>query len=151
MARSDTTTSSTPFSPFSNCSAASEATSDGEFPANFSHLLQTFVLTLQFLFPDPPDLGAFTDVFRALNEFQQEPRAVIAIPIPITQLDHSHRTPTSSLVALSPITTESNATRGRTGPSFLSSSWRDERRPHARSLSRTSTLTTLTQRGGALP
>jgi len=85
--------------------------------------------------PDPPDLGAFTDVFRALNEFQQEPRAVIAIPIPITQLDYSHRTPTSSLVALSPITTESNATRGRTGPSFLSASWRGERRPHARSLS----------------
>ena len=132
MARSDTTTSSTPFSPFSNCSAASEATSDGGYPANFSHLL---VLTFRVRSPDPPDLGAFTDVFRALNEFQQEPRAVIAIPIPITQLDYSHRTPTSSLVALSPVTTESNATRGRAGLSFLSSSWRGERRPHARSLS----------------
>jgi len=131
MARSDTTTSSTPFSPFSNCSAASEATSDGEFPANLSYLLLTF----RFRSPDPPDLGAFTDVFRALNEFQQEPRTVIAIPIPITQLDYNHRTPTSSLVALSPVTTESNATRGRAGPSFLSASWRDERRPRARSLS----------------
>ena len=77
---------------------------------------------------DPPDLGAFTDVFRALNEFQQEPRTVISIPIPITQLDHTHRTPTSSLVALSP---ETNATHGRTGPSFLSNSLR----PRARSLS----------------
>lgn len=112
MARSDTTTSSTPFSPFSYCSAASEATSD-----------------------DPPDLGAFTDVFRALNEFQQEPRTAIGIPIPITQLDHSHRTPTSSLVALSPVTTGYNVTRGRTGPYFLSNPWRDELRPHARSLS----------------
>ena len=93
------------------------------------------VLTSRLRFPDPPDLGAFTDVFRALNEFQHEPRTVIGIPIPITQLDHPHRTPTSSLVALSPVTTESNATRGRTGPSFLSSSWRDERRPRARSLS----------------
>ena len=135
MARSDTTTSSTRFSPFSNCSAASEATSDGELAAKTSHLDQPLVLTFRFHFPDPPDLGAFTDVFRALNEFQQEPRAVIAIPIPITQLDHGHRTPTSSVVALSPVTTGSNATRGRTGPSFLSSSWRDERRPHARSLS----------------
>ena len=135
MARSDTTTSSTPFSPFSNCSAASEATSDGEFPANFRHLAQLLLLTFRVRFPDPPDLGAFTDVFRALNEFQHEPRAVIAIPIPITQLDYSHRTPTSSLVALSPITTEPNATRGRVAPSFLSTSWRDERRPHARSLS----------------
>lgn len=135
MARSDTTTSSTPFSPFSNCSAASEATSDGRFPANFSHLVYPLVLTFRFRLPDPPDLGAFTDVFRALNEFQQEPRAVIAIPIPITQLDYSHRTPTSSLVALSPVTTEHNAARGRTGPSFLSASWRNERRPHARSLS----------------
>jgi len=134
MARSDTTTSSTPFSPFSNCSAASEATSDGEPPADANHLPLPLALTIRFHFPDPPDLGAFTDVFRALNEFQQ-PRPVIAIPIPITQLDHGHRTPTSSLVALSPVTTESNATRGRTGPSFLSSSWRDERRPHARSLS----------------
>ena len=131
MARSDTTTSSTPFSPFSSCSAASEATSDGEFPTNISCL----ILTFRFRFPDPPDLGAFTDVFRALNEFQQEPRTVIAIPIPITQLDYSHRTPTSSLVALSPVTTESNATRGRAGPTFLSSSWRDQRRPHTRSLS----------------
>ena len=135
MARSDTTTSSTRFSPFSNCSAASEATSDGELAANTSHLDQPLVLTFRFHFPDPPDLGAFTDVFRALNEFQQEPRAVIAIPIPITQLDHGHRTPTSSLVALSPVTTESNVTRGRTGPIFLSSSWRGERRPRARSLS----------------
>jgi hypothetical protein len=37
MARSDTTTSSTPFSPFSYCSAASEATSDGQFPGNPTH------------------------------------------------------------------------------------------------------------------
>jgi len=86
-------------------------------------------------FPDPPDLGAFTDVFRALNEFQQEPRTVIAIPIPITQLDHRSRTPTSSLAALSPVTTQSNATRGRTDPLFPSSSWRDGQRRNARSLS----------------
>lgn len=92
------------------------------------------MLTTRLRFPDPPDLGAFTDVFRALNEFQHEPRTVIGIPIPITQLDHTHRTPTSSLVALSPVTTELNATRGRTAPSFLSTSWRDERRPHAGSL-----------------
>jgi len=135
MARSDTTTSSTPFSPFSNCSAASEATSDGEFPAIIRHLPDSLVLTIRFHFPDPPDLGAFTDVFRALNEFQQEPRTVIAIPIPITQLDHRSRTPTSSLAALSPVTTQSNATRGRTDPLFLSSSWRDAQRPNARSLS----------------
>jgi hypothetical protein len=135
MARSDTTTSSTPFSPFSNCSAASEATSDGKFPAATGRF-HSLILTVRFRPPpDPPDLGAFTDVFRALNEFQQEPRPAIAIPIPITQLDHVHRTPTSSLVALSPVTTESNATRGRLGPAFLSSSWRDERRPRARSLS----------------
>lgn len=134
MARSDTTTSSTPFSPFSYCSAASEATSDGEFPANDGRIRQPIVLTIPFQFPDPPDLGEFTDVFRALNEFQQEPRPIISIPIPITQLDHGHRTPTSSLVALSP-ETESNATRGRAGPPFLSNSWRDELRPRARSLS----------------
>ena len=135
MARSDTTTSSTPFSPFSNCSAASEATSDGESAPNNGHFLKPPALIAWFHLPDPPDLGEFTDVFRALNEFQQEPRTVIAIPIPITQLDHRNRTPTSSLAALSPVTTESNATRGRTGPSFQSSSWRDERRSNARSLS----------------
>ena len=134
MARSDTTTSSTPFSPFSYCSAASEATSDGQFPGN-NNTTKPSALTNLLHFLDPPDLGEFTDVFRALNEFQQEPRAVIAIPIPITQLDHSHRTPTSSLVALSPVTTESNATRGRSGPPLFSSSWRNELRPHARSLS----------------
>lgn len=131
MARSDTTTSSTPFSPFSYCSAASEATSDGQFPGNDSSLRPDHSASRL----DPPDLGAFTDVFRALDEFQQEPRTVIAIPIPITQLDHNHRTPTSSLVALSPVATESDATRGRPGPYLLSSSWRDELRPHARSLS----------------
>lgn len=97
--------------------------------------MQSLTLTSRFRFPDPPDLGAFTDVFRALNEFQHEPRTVIGIPIPITQLDYSHRTPTSSLVALSPVTTEANAARGRSGPPFLSSSWRTERRPRARSLS----------------
>ena len=95
----------------------------------------TSSLTIRFHFPDPPDLGAFTDVFRALNEFQHEPRSAIAIPIPITQLDHRSRTPTSSLAALSPVTTQSNATRGRADPLFLSSSWRDEQRPNARSLS----------------
>ena len=99
------------------------------------NLSRPLVLTIRLHFTDPPDLGAFTDVFRALNEFQHEPRAVIAIPIPITQLDHGHRTPTSSLVALSPVTIESNATHGRTGPSFLSSSWRGERPPDVGSLS----------------
>ena len=74
----------------SNCSMASEATSD-----------------------DPPDLRAFTDVFHALNEFQHKPCLVIATRIPITKLDHSYHTPTSStsLVALSPIT-KSNTTCG---------------------------------------
>ena len=104
-------------------------------PQNISHLTQFLTLALRVRFLDPPDLGAFTDVFRALNEFQHEPRTVIDIPIPITQLDYSHRTPTSSLVALSPVTTEANAARGRSGPPFLSSSRRTERRPHAGSLS----------------
>ena len=104
-------------------------------PQNTRHLVQFLTPALRFRFLDPPDLGAFTDVFRALNEFQHEPRTAIGIPIPITQLDYSHRTPTSSLVALSPVTTEANAARGRSGPPFLSSSWRGERRPHARSLS----------------
>lgn len=135
MARSDTTTSSTPFSPFSYCSAASEATSDGQFPGSNNATSKTSALTIIPGFLDPPDLGEFTDVFRALNEFQQEPRTVIAIPIPITQLDHSHRTPTSSLVALSPVTAESNATHGRPDPTLLSSSWQGGLRPHARSLS----------------
>lgn len=135
MARSDTTTSSTPFSPFSYCSAASEATSDGQFPGNNTTSSKPPALTIILHLLDPPDLGEFTDVFRALNEFQQEPRTVIAIPIPITQLDHTHRTPTSSLVALSPVTTESNATRGRLGPSLLPTSRRNGLRPHARSLS----------------
>jgi hypothetical protein len=135
MARSDTTTSSTPFSPFSYCSAASEATSDGQFPGNNCPSSKPSALTILLHFLDPPDLGTFTDVFRALNEFQQVPRTVIAIPIPITQLDHGHRTPTPSLVALSPVTTESNVTRGRSGRSLLPSSWRGHLRPHARSLS----------------
>ena len=134
MARSDTTTSSTPFSPFSYCSAASEATSDGQFLRDSSSSKPS-ALTISLRFLDPPDLGTFTDVFRALNEFQQEPRPAIAIPIPITQLDHSHRTPTSSLVALSPVTTESNVTRGRPGHPLLPISRRGDLRPHARSLS----------------
>ncbi len=65
---SDTTHSPGPFSPFSTHSGGSDlATSDGERhmsePLHSPPRLNTTTL-------DSPDLGAFTIVFRALNEFQ---------------------------------------------------------------------------------
>lgn len=104
MARSDTTTSPTPFSPFSTYSAPSEATSD-----------------------ELPDLGAFTNVFRALNDFQHYPRT--GIPIPIAE----RQTSISSLVALSPTSVESvtpddtNSTvwSPTNGVSYFSDSWHE--------------------------
>jgi hypothetical protein len=116
MARSDTTTSSTPFSPFSTYSAASEATSDGPFP-----FLAPALVHLCFL--DLPDLGAFTNVFRALNDIQ--PRN--GIPIPIAQLN---QTPTSSLAHLSPEPVSPDDSRSTiwtngTIISYISHSWQE--------------------------
>jgi hypothetical protein len=57
---------------------------------------------LYLYLPELPDLGAFTNVFRALNDFQHHPRT--GIPIPIAE----RRTPISTLVALSPTSVESD-------------------------------------------
>lgn len=94
--------------------------------------------------PDMPDLGAFTNVFRALNDFQQ-PRN--GIPIPIAQVDHG--TPTS-LAHLSPTGTSHTLSDSHsvvwthsTAVSYLSNSWQDTvsfRSPTFRSSSRTRSL-----------
>jgi hypothetical protein len=82
---SDTTHSPAPFSPFSTHSGGSDlATSDGErhMPDDAFSATQHDV--------ESPDLGAFTIVFRALNEFQQPrnffPHAVTTTVTPTTSM-----------------------------------------------------------------
>jgi hypothetical protein len=65
---SDTTHSPAPFSPFTTNSGGSDlATSDGE--SSISKWVLFFSLITRHV--ESPDLGAFTIVFRALNDFQQ--------------------------------------------------------------------------------
>jgi hypothetical protein len=99
---SDTTHSPAPFSPFTTHSGGSDlATSDGERVLRTSHSLCT-----QQHHVESPDLGAFTIVFRALNELQP-PRNFIPHAVTTTV------TPTTS--TLSPMESESDANhRGST-------------------------------------
>ncbi len=103
---SDTTHSPAPFSPFTTHSGGSDlATSDGEHAYEVPHHSQR----TQQEHVESPDLGAFTIVFRALNELQ-----------PRNFIPHAHAhaatttvTPTTS--TLSPMESESDANhRGST-------------------------------------
>ena len=76
---SDTTHSPAPFSPFSTHSGDTDlATSDGERTHTplFRALCHAFAKTNTDVRADSPDLGAFTIVFRALNEYQP-PRSFV--------------------------------------------------------------------------
>jgi hypothetical protein len=101
---SDTTHSPAPFSPFSTHSGGSDlATSDGELTTK-----NTFLHGAYRRYIESPDLGAFTIVFRALNEYQ--PRNFIPHHPVITA--SSTAAPTTSV--LSP-TTESESDIYNTG------------------------------------
>lgn len=102
---SDTTHSPAPFSPFTTHSGGSDlATSDGERCTHQVHCVYT-----QQHHVESPDLGAFTIVFRTLNEYQ-----------PRNFMPHAHtHAPTTSVTAttstLSPMESESDANhRGST-------------------------------------
>ena len=89
---SDTTHSPAPFSPFSTHSGGSDlATSDGELHTREGHAFRAQNHA------ESPDLGAFTIVFRALNEFQ-----------PRNFIPHTLTTATPTTSVLSP-TTESES------------------------------------------
>ncbi|KAF7798991.1 hypothetical protein EIP86_010220 [Pleurotus ostreatoroseus] len=103
-ALSDTTASPAPFSPFSTYpdEVHSDTTSDGA--CHSRDLLYRNLLTVDHA--EPPDLGAFTTVFRALTTFNH-PRAHH-----LERLDSSEATPTSAWISASE--NESEAAGGST-------------------------------------
>jgi len=106
---SDTTHSPAPFSPFTTHSGGSDlATSDGEHTR--IKCLSNRSLCSQQHHVESPDLGAFTFVFRALNEYQP-PRNFI----PHVQAHAVTTTVTPTTSTLSPMESESDANhRGST-------------------------------------
>jgi hypothetical protein len=99
---SDTTHSPGPFSPFTTHSGGSDlATSDGE-RARTNQVLCIISLCTQRHHVESPDLGAFTIVFRELNEYQ--PRNFIPHA-------HAHAVTTTVTATTSTLSSESDANR----------------------------------------